>query len=168
VRVAALEAGKRVYMAVPRLAADEPFLLLDPDRIHESPRRAASIKGASAAGTHVALHDVPHIDLVVCGTVAVNRRGVRVWKGGGYSDLEFALLTETGAVDDRTVVVTTVHPVQVVADELPETSHDFRVDLVVTPEEVIRCRRAHRPRGIVASHLDAEKVAAIPILAGRG
>lgn len=168
VRAAALEAGKRVYMAVPRLADEKPFLLLDPERIAEPPRRAASIKGASTAGTHVALDDVPHIDLVVCGTVAVNRRGVRVGKGGGYSDLEFALLTETGAIDDHTVVATTVHPVQVVDDELPETSHDFRVDVIVTPDEVIRCPRSHRPRGIVASHLDAERAAAIPVLSRRG
>jgi 5-formyltetrahydrofolate cyclo-ligase len=167
VRVAALEAGKRVYMAVPRLAHEEPFLLLDPDRLDQPPRRAASIKGASKVGAHVALDEVPHIDLVVCGTVAVNRRGVRVGKGGGYSDLEFALLTESGAVDKRTVVATTVHPVQVVDRELPETTHDFRVDLIVTPEEVVRCRRAHRPRGIVASHLDPDKAAAIPVLAAR-
>src|SRR5437763_3796879 len=167
VRTAALEAGKRVYMAVPRLADERPFLLLDPDRIAQSPRRAASIKGASNAGTHVALHDVPHVDLVVCGTVAVNRRGVRVGKGGGYSDIEFALLTETGAIDAQTAVATTVHAVQVLDEDLPETSHDFRVDLIVTPDEVIRCRRAHRPRGIVASHLDPEKTSAIPVLSDR-
>jgi 5-formyltetrahydrofolate cyclo-ligase len=29
---------------------------------------------------------------VVCGSVAVNRQGARVGKGGGFSDLEFALL----------------------------------------------------------------------------
>jgi len=167
VRTQAIEAGKRVYMAVPRLADEKPFLLLDPDRIDGPPRRAASIKGASKMAKHVALDDVPHVDLVVCGTVAVNRRGVRVGKGGGYSDIEFALLTETGAVDSRTIVATTVHPVQVLDEELPETSHDFRVDLVVTPDEVIRCRRAHRPPGIVASHLDPAMVAAIPVLAKR-
>jgi len=167
VRTVALEAGKRVYMAVPRLADEMPFLLLDPDHIDGPPRRAASIKGASKVAKHVALDGVPHVDLVVCGTVAVNRRGVRVGKGGGYSDIEFALLTETGAVDSRTVVATTVHPVQVLDEELPETSHDFRVDLVVTPDEVIRCRRAHRPRGILASHLDPAMVAAIPVLAKR-
>jgi len=167
VRAAALEAGKRVYMAVPRLADERPFLLLDPDRLDAAPRRAASIKGASSAGTNVGLADVPHVDLVVCGTVAGNRRGVRVGKGGGYSDLEFALLTESGAIDERTVVATTVHPIQVLEEELPETTHDFRVDLVVTPDEVIRCRRAHRPRGIVTSHLDRDTAAAIPVLAGR-
>ena len=167
VRTAALSAGKRVYMAVPRLRDEKPFILLDPERIDRLPRRAASIKGAASAGVHVALGDVPHVDLVVCGTVAVNRRGVRIGKGGGYSDVEFALLTETGAVDKDTVVATTVHPVQVLDEDLPETSHDFRVDLVVTPDEVIRCRRAHRPAGIIASHLDPEMAEAIPVLAGR-
>jgi len=161
VRTEALAAGKRVYMAVPRLADERPFLLLDPERVDGSLRRAASIKGAASAAQPVALADVPHVDLVVCGTVAVNRRGVRIGKGGGYSDIEFALLSETGAVDRRTIVATTVHSLQVLDEELPETRHDFRVDLVVTPDEVIRCRRAHRPRGIVASHLNREMAAAI-------
>jgi len=167
VRTLALEAGKSLYMAVPRLADEEPFILLDPARISEPPRRAASIKGASRAGRNVALSEVPHVDLIVCGTVAVNRRGVRIGKGGGYSDVEFALLTELGRVDTQTVVATTVHPVQVLDEDLPETAHDFRVDLIVTPDEVIRCRRAHRPRGILVSHLDPEMAAAIPVLSGR-
>jgi len=167
VRAGALTAGKSVYMAVPRLASDRPFLLLDPDRLESAPRRAASIKGAAAVGVPIAVTDVPHVDLVVCGTVAANRRGVRVGKGGGFSDLEFALLVEAGAIDDDTVVATTVHPIQVLDEELPETSHDFRVDIVVTPEEVVRCRRAHRPRGIIVSHLPADAGTRIPVLAGR-
>jgi 5-formyltetrahydrofolate cyclo-ligase len=42
--------------------------------------------------------------------VAVNRQGARVGKGGGFSDLEFALLVEAGLVGTDTVVATTVHP----------------------------------------------------------
>ena len=61
----------------------------------------------------------------------MNRAGVRVGKGGGYSDLELALAIEAGVVDDRTVIATTVHPVQLLDEDLPETDHDFRVDLVV-------------------------------------
>jgi 5-formyltetrahydrofolate cyclo-ligase len=167
VRAGALEAGKRVYMAVPRLADERPFRLLDPDRLQESPRKAASIKGSAAAGVPVTIGKVPHLDLVVCGTVAVNRKGVRVGKGGGYSDIEFALLVESGVIDERTVVVTTVHELQVLDEDLPETAHDFRVDFIVMPDEVIRCRRAHRPKGIIRSHLDPEIAAAIPVLQGR-
>jgi len=48
-----------------------------------------------------------------------------------------------------------------------ETDHDFRLDLIVAGEEVIRCRRTRRPPGILWDHLDAAKVAAIPALAAR-
>jgi 5-formyltetrahydrofolate cyclo-ligase len=42
--------------------------------------------------------------------VAVNRQGARVGKGGGFSDLEFALLVEVGLIGKHTVLATTVHP----------------------------------------------------------
>jgi 5-formyltetrahydrofolate cyclo-ligase len=60
-----------------------------------------------------------------------------------------------------------VHPLQVLDVPLPETEHDFRVDLIVTPEETIATLRRKRPQGILWSHLDAEKIEAIPALAAR-
>lgn len=105
------------------------------------------------------------IDLVVCSSVAVNRTGVRVGKGGGFSDLEFAILVGADLVDERTALTTTVHPLQVLEEDLPETEHDFRVGVIVTPEEVIRTRARRRPPGIVWDHLDQEKIAAVPVLA---
>jgi 5-formyltetrahydrofolate cyclo-ligase len=160
VRARALAEGKVVYMAVPRLRAPKPFLRLDGSRLRgASPRKAASIRGAAAAGRPTPVDKLERIDLVVCGSVAVNRRGVRVGKGGGYSDLEFALLAEAGRIDDRTTIVTTVHPLQVVDRDLPETGHDFRVDRIVTPEKVFKCRRVRRPKGILWDHLPEEKIA---------
>ena len=47
--------------------------------------------------------------MVVCGSVAVNRRGARLGKGAGYSDIEVALLQEAGLIGPSTVIVTTVH-----------------------------------------------------------
>jgi 5-formyltetrahydrofolate cyclo-ligase len=166
VRAQALAEGKRVYMAVPRLRAEKPFLLLDPERTGRSPRQAASIKGAAAAGRPVGIEELEPLDLVVCGTVAVNRSGVRVGKGGGYSDLELGLLVDGGLVTGQTVVVTTVHPLQVLDEDLPETDHDFRVHRIVTPDTVITTGARRRPRGILWEHLDEEKIAAIPVLAG--
>ena len=78
--------------------------------------------------------ELPLVDLVVCGSVAVNRQGARIGKGGGFSDLEVAFLVEAGVIRPDTVLATTVHPLQVVNEPLPETVHDFRVDLIVTPE----------------------------------
>jgi 5-formyltetrahydrofolate cyclo-ligase len=168
VRVLALEEGRLLFMAVPRLRDREPFLRLDPVTLPVRPRQAASISGSARYGRPVAASEVPHIDLIVCGSVAVNRAGARIGKGGGYSDLEFALLREIGRVDDSTVVATTVHAVQVLDRELPETEHDFRLDLIVTPEEVIRTGMTaslRRPRGILWDHLTDEQIAAIPVLA---
>jgi 5-formyltetrahydrofolate cyclo-ligase len=164
VRARALAEGKLVYMAVPRLAKSKPFILLDPNKLKVPPRRAASIRGASVAGRAVAVDEMQPVDLVVCGTVAVNRKGVRVGKGGGYSDLEFALLVEAGLIGADTTIATTVHPLQVLDEELPETDHDFRVGRIVTPDEIIRCRATRRPRGILWGHLDQDKIDAIPVL----
>ena len=158
VRRRARRDGKTLYMAVPRLREVKPFVRVESD---------PTIKNAMRDGIPTSVEDLGHVDLVVCGTVAVNREGVRVGKGGGFSDLELALLTEAGLVDDATTIVTTVHRLQLVDEELPETEHDFRVDIVVTPDEVVRTgTRRHSP-GVIWEHLDDEAIAAIPVLAAR-
>lgn len=166
VRQRALEDGKTVSMAVPRLAGPKPFFLLDPGRLTVAPRKAASIKGASVHGQPVDVDDLEPVDLAVVGCVAVSSDGARLGKGGGFSDLEYAVAWEAGLIDARTVVVTTVHEAQVVDDgRIPVTDHDVRLDLVVTPERVIRCRRGRRrPGRIHWDDLTAEKVASIPLL----
>jgi 5-formyltetrahydrofolate cyclo-ligase len=156
VRRRALAEGKLVYMAVPRLRDERPFLRL---------RSEATIKGAMREGRPVAIGDMRRVDLVVCGSVAVSRDGVRVGKGGGYSDLELGLLVQAGLVDDDTVIATTVHPLQVLGEELPETEHDFRVDVVVTPDDVVETGALKRPPGILWDHLEKTKIAAVPVLA---
>ena len=156
VRRRALAEGKLVYMAVPRLREERPFVRL---------RSEATIKGAMREGRPAAIDDMERVDLVVCGSVAVNRVGARVGKGAGYSDLELALLIEARLVDDKTVIATTVHPLQLLDEELPETEHDFRVDLVVTPEEILDTGASTRPPGILWHHLREQKIAAVPLLA---
>ena len=48
VRRRALEDGKTVFMAVPRLADAHPFFRLDPDHLVDPPRTAASIAAPAA------------------------------------------------------------------------------------------------------------------------
>jgi 5-formyltetrahydrofolate cyclo-ligase len=168
IRQRALAEGKTVYMAVPRLRSEKPFIELDPRKLKCSPYAASSIKGAAKYGRAVTLQEVKAIDLVVCGSVAVNRRGARVGKGGGYSDLEFALLTEQGKIGSRTPIVTSVHPLQLVDDELPMTIHDIPLSAIVTPEEIIDIKKPRaRPRGIYWDMLPEEKIADIPALQAR-
>ena len=169
VRQRALEDGKTVFLAVPRLTDERPFLRLEPDHLDAGPRQASSIKGAARYGRPVDLEELEPVDLVVAGCVAVGEDGVRLGKGGGFADLELALASTAGLVGPTTVLATTVHDLQVrPAGTVPRTGHDVGLDLVVTPTRVIEVRRRGRrpvPR-LRWEELTDEKVAAIPLLAG--
>ncbi|MEQ8767882.1 MAG: 5-formyltetrahydrofolate cyclo-ligase [Planctomycetota bacterium] len=166
-----LKAGKTIFLAVPRLAEARPFWELDPSRLPEgSLWEASSIKGAAGLGRAVSLEEMPPIDLIVTGCVGVDRRGARLGKGGGFSDLEFALLRETGKVEADTIVATLVHESQVLlAGTIPMQSHDQSLDIIATPERLIRCdRRFERPGGILWDRLDPAKRSEIPVLRNGG
>jgi 5-formyltetrahydrofolate cyclo-ligase len=169
VRQRALQDGKTVYMAVPRLAEPDPFFLLDPGHLSDPPRKAASISGAGRSARRVPVSDLAEVGLVVSGCVAVGEDGARLGKGGGFADLEYAVASAAGLIGPDTLVVTTLHELQVLpAGTVPTTAHDVPVDLVVTPERVLDCRgRGHHARpvdGIRWDELTEEKIAAIPLL----
>jgi 5-formyltetrahydrofolate cyclo-ligase len=165
VRLRALKAGKIVYMAVPRLREAKCFIELDPSRLGKNITQASSIEGAFRFGRSVRPEDMHAIDLIVCGTVAVNAQGARIGKGGGYSDLEYGLARQAGLVKRNTTIVTTVHDLQVLDEDLPVLPHDIPVDYVVTPEKVIETHtRLPRPKGIYWEYLTPEKISAIPCL----
>jgi 5-formyltetrahydrofolate cyclo-ligase len=167
VRERALRDGKLLYVAVPRLAAELPFFVLDPSELTAAPAEAATREHAARHARKIAVEDMRRIDIVVVGSVAVNRRGTRVGKGAGYSDIEVALLQEAGRIGPSSVIVTTVHRLQVIDEPIPETEHDFSVDLIVTPDEVIACEPPRRPTGLYWATLTPAKIAAIPVLAAR-
>jgi 5-formyltetrahydrofolate cyclo-ligase len=162
----ALQQGKTLVMAVPRLRDQHPFRLLDPRKLGESElKEAATIKGALKHGKVIDLDQVPALDLVLTGSVAVNLKGARLGKGGGFSDLEYALLAEAGRIDRRTVVATTVHPIQILRENLLMTGHDIPVNLVATPRAVIEVDGAYsRPSRILWDHLQPPQIHEIPVL----
>ncbi len=166
VRLQALRTGKTVYMAVPRLRKTECFIQLDPARIDPGNyRKAVSIKGADRFGVPVQPQSMPPIDLIVAGSVAVRANGARAGKGGGYSDLEFGIATELGIVGPDTVLVTTVHDEQLVADRWNIEPWDIPLDWIFTPTRSLKCRRPHaRPAGVLWEKLDPDMRRDIPIL----
>lgn len=164
VRLHALSDRKLLYMAVPKLANARPFYLLDPTNLGAPPTSVATGSGAATHAPTVEIQQMQPIDLVICGSVAVNRAGVRVGKGAGYSDIEVALLTEADLIAPSTLLVTTVHELQVLDEPLPESPHDFSVDLIVTPDEVIWCGPPRRPRGIYWEAIGDQQIAEIPAL----
>ena len=161
VRELALRRGIAVLMPTPRLRAG--FLLLDPERIGGSRiREAASLSGAARLGRRVALRELPRLDAVVVGSVAVDREGRRLGKGHGYGDLELGILRELG--HPSVPVATTVHPLQVVP-LLPDDPTDLRLSLVATPDELLEISRRPRPFPRIRwAHLSEEALREIPVL----
>jgi len=160
VRMLGLMQGKLLIMATPRLR--EGFLLLDPKKIPPaSYEEASTIRGAFKFGKKIGL-DLPKIQLKVTGSVAVDLRGGRLGKGHGYSDLEYGILGEVGAINSSTPVVTTVHELQIV-EEIPREEHDMSVYLIATPKRVIKTGALGTPQ-IMWDKIDERLLSEIPLL----
>src|SRR6266436_3723030 len=124
---------------------------------------AASLSRGDRWSEEVVLTDMPRLDAIVCGSVAVTRDGRRCGKGEGYSDLEFAILRELG--HPLVPIATTVHDLQVV-DSVPHDPTDQPLSVIATPTQTIRIKRpSAAPRGIDWTRLSAEDLEEMPILA---
>ena len=163
-RRALLEADTTVYMAAPRLRDEEPFLELDPADIDDTDA-APTVSHAGTHGRRVPPEALSAVDAIVVGSVAVTESGERIGKGEGYSDLEFAMLRAFGLVDDGTTVITTVHELQVVDDDVGAEAHDVPVDVVCTPERTVRTdAEGGKPIGIDWERLSEDRIEEIPVL----
>ena len=163
VREIVLRQGKRLLVPTPRLR--KGFLLVDPvNNPGIDASFAATIRGAWEYGRPVGLGALPRVDLIVTGSVAVSESGVRVGKGGGYSEIEYGILRELRLVDENTQIVTTVHDLQVV-EEVPAEEHDLTVDKIVTPTRIIDIRRKRpEPKGIFWDEVADQMLEEIPLL----
>jgi len=163
VRRFALTSGKLLVMPTPRLK--KGFMLLDPRRI---PRRAyaeaSTLRGAFKYGRICSLKDLPQVDLIIAGSVAVSKDGVRVGKGGGYSEIEYGILRELRLIDEETPVFTSVHDLQIV-ESAPREDHDLIVDCISTPRRILRIERKYpQPTGILWNRLTDSQLDKMPVL----
>lgn len=161
VRAEALRRGIQVFVPTPRLAGG--FQLLNPARIApDSAFKAAARANWPAFATDVALADLPQMDAIVTGCVAVTRNGHRAGKGAGYSDIEFAILRELG--HDPVPVATTVHDVQIV-DDFPIETIDQPLSAIATPTRTLQIETPPRaPDSIDWERLTEADLEAMPIL----
>ncbi len=168
VREEALKNGKVVIMPTPRIK--EGFIKLDPNKIPSRLYKYAStIKGAFKLGEKIdspeKLSRIEHVDLIIEGSVAVDKWGGRVGKGGGYGDLEYAILRELELADKNTPIATTVHEIQLLSSKIPIDPWDACVDIIATNRRLIRVENpGNKPNGVLWSFLDKEKISDIPFL----
>ena len=169
VRLRALQDGKILYMPVPELTADFPFLEMDPVRLQQQGipfETVATAEGAMQYGKRVDWREMQPYDLCVVGCVAVTRNGGRTGKGAGFADLELGIMRLVGLVTPATPVVTTVHSTQVVDNErVVMVNHDTPLDWVITPDEAIKTQTHYPdPQGIDWEAVQPDQYENIPFL----
>lgn len=133
VRELALKEGKVVIMASPRLR--KGFIALYPERIKGKIKEASTLRGAFRYGKFLREDELPKVDLIVQGSVAVDKEGNRLGKGLGLGDREIEIVEKISG--RRIPVITTVHELQIV-EKVPSEKHDRKVDIIVTPDSIIR------------------------------
>lgn len=150
-RARAMTDGKTVLMTTYGLGRG--FLILDPGRVPAPERRyAATLDGMDRYARPVTLAELrgsAPLRLLVTGGSAVSTNGVRFGKGHGYFDLEWAMLSEIGAVDQASQIVGVVHDCQVVDEVLVGEDHDVPVDWIVTPTRTVHVPDTGRRLGWV-------------------
>ena len=163
IRESVLSNRKMLVTPTPRLKSG--FLILDPRSVPRSALSFAStIKGAFQYGRQIDLTDLPEVDLIVVGSVAVSLDGARIGKGGGYSEIECGILRELNLIDEKTPIATTVHEVQVL-EKIPTEEHDIPVDIIITPERIIETKTKYpRPKGIFWKKVTEKMLQDIPVL----
>ncbi|XP_025406178.1 uncharacterized protein LOC112680335 isoform X2 [Sipha flava] len=134
-------------------------------------RSASTQKGLRKWGNKLTTldknNDSHHIDMIILGSVAVDRKGHRIGIGNGFCDLEFVILRSINMVTDKTVIVTIVHEVQVF-DILPTEifkPYDVPVDIIITSNEIIRVEnRLDRPKDIFWNYISKRRLLEMPPL----
>lgn len=107
------------------------------------------LDGMERYGQTVTLVDIVakgwRILLMVAGTGAINLKGVRLGKGHGFFDLEWAMLNALGIFNQDTIVVAVVHDCQVLDEELYPEEFDTVCDVVITSARAIEIEEAAKP-----------------------
>lgn len=168
VRFLTLTGKKKLLVPQPRLRtgffSEMEASTLPQGTLAEACSAAGAVKYGKPRRTDARLK----VDLIVIGSVAVDpKTGARLGKGEGFADLEYAMLRHMGAIDDTTLVATTIHDKQLV-DDIPTEKlrvHDVPVDIICTPTRVIFTETTlPKPQGIYWDLLSPEKLGKIRVL----
>jgi 5-formyltetrahydrofolate cyclo-ligase len=163
VRELALKHGKTVYMAFPRLREEKCFIKLNPKKLINV-SKASTIKGALRYGESIYPDEMEKVDIIIIGSVAVTKHGEKIGKGGGFSDLEYAIIREYEIANENTPTISTIHPLQILEYTLPMEKHDVPLDYIITRKGITKTNTDYdKPKNIYWDIID-DKINEIPIL----
>lgn len=161
-RTQILKDGKTLLVPTPRLK--DGFIQVKPSWVPPGEeRKAASLKHILSYGKVIPLTEIPTIDLIVVGSVAMHKDGRRLGKGEGYADREYAIIRELG--NPLVPVITTVQSAQLVDDDIPRDEYDLTADWIVTEEGILETHSPYeKPKGIVWEKVTDEELEEMPVL----
>lgn len=123
----AIKDGKEIYMATPKLRKGFCKVAIYSSSLREI------LNHAKILGWNV-----PKIDFALIGSVAVDLKGNRIGKGGGYGDREILFLRN---INSKVIIATNVHDLQVFNDlSYLMESHDQKVDIIITPTRILKIK----------------------------
>ncbi|MCF6411275.1 5-formyltetrahydrofolate cyclo-ligase [Pseudalkalibacillus salsuginis] len=153
---------KTLLVPTPRLK--DGFIMVKPEWVPEGEeKKGASLSHIHTYGKVIPLKEMPTIDLIIVGSVAIHQDGRRLGKGEGYADREYAIIRELG--NPAVPVITTIHETQLVADDLPRDAYDLTVDYIATNERFIKTESDYeKPTGILWDHVTDKEKEEMPVL----
>jgi len=154
--------GKVLLVPTPRLKAG--FIMVKPEWVPAGEeRKAASLSHIKSYGKEIPLTEIPSIDLMVVGSVAIHSDGRRLGKGEGYADREYAIIRELG--NPPVPIVTTIHSTQLVSDDIPRDTYDLTVDWIATEKGLTKTNSPYeKPIGVEWNHVTEGEMIEMPIL----
>ena len=139
VRFLALKDNKDLIMASPNL--EHGYLYLEGDKLNGKESEASTKEGAfeyCSGFFDFGSEDFDiSIDMVVEGSVGVDKSGNRMGKGKGFADREIQDLLNKNLIGENTPLATTIHPFQLV-EHIPMEIHDKKLNMIVTTDDIFR------------------------------
>ncbi|UJW59346.1 5-formyltetrahydrofolate cyclo-ligase [Bacillus sp. A116_S68] len=162
IRAQVIKDGKTLLVPTPRLK--DGFIQVKPENVPPGEeKKAASLKHIHQYGHVTPLHELPTVDLLFAGSVAVHPDGRRIGKGEGYADREYAILRELG--HPPMPVIGTINSVQLVNDDFSTDDFDLTLDYIVTEDKVLETGATDsKPSGIKWELVTDEEREAMPVL----
>ena len=111
---------------------------------------AVMLDAIEKVGRYISLKEIKEqykVDLLITGGSAITLDGLRVGKGHGFFDIEWATLFTLGVVNTATPVIDFVHDCQIVKEEFEPEPYDTVCDYIVTPTRVIHVDSPQKPTG---------------------
>jgi len=154
--------GKVLLVPTPRLKAG--FIMVKPEWVPAGEeRKAASLSHIKSYGKEIPLTEIPRIDLMVVGSVAIHPDGRRLGKGEGYADREYAIIRELG--NPPVPIVTSIHSTQLVNEDIPRDTYDLTVDWISTEKGITQTNSPYeKPSGVEWEHVSDEEMEEMPVL----